>query len=98
LQILDSLLRRLAVQPRISWRGASCGSFACSTRAGSRKISRLCHRQITAERVLWSRSAAGRAIVSKDAMVDIVTKTAYFALAAGVVLFIGMFLLTLTHS
>jgi hypothetical protein len=38
------------------------------------------------------------AIVSKDAMSDILTKTAYFALAAGVLLFVGMFLLTLTHS
>jgi hypothetical protein len=63
-----------------------------------KKISRLCHRQIAAERVLWSRRAAGRAIVSKDAMIDIVTKTAYFALATGVVVFVAMFLLTLTHS
>jgi hypothetical protein len=38
------------------------------------------------------------AIVSKDAMSDIVTKTAYFALATGVVVFVAMFLLTLTHS
>jgi hypothetical protein len=37
-------------------------------------------------------------IVSKDAIIDIVTKTAYFALATGVVLFIAMYLLTLTHS
>jgi uncharacterized membrane protein len=58
----------------------------------------LHHRQITAERVRWLRRAAGRAIVSKDAIADIVTKTAYFALAAGVVLFVAMYLLTLTHS
>ncbi len=31
-------------------------------------------------------------------MIDIVTKTAYFALATGVVVFIAMYLLTLTHS
>ncbi len=41
---------------------------------------------------------AGRAIVNRDAMIDIVTKTAYFALATGVVVFVAMFLLTLTHS
>jgi hypothetical protein len=68
-------------------------------RAGSKtKISRLFHRQITAERVLWLLRAPPEAIVSKDAMSDIVTKTAYFALAAGVLVFVGMFLLTLTHS
>jgi hypothetical protein len=36
--------------------------------------------------------------VTRDAVIDLVTKTAYFALAAGVVLFIAMYLLTLTHS
>src|SRR5712691_7026968 len=63
------------------------------------KISRLHHRQIAAERVVWSpRAAAGRAIVTRDAVIDLVTKTAYFALATGVVVFVAMFLLTLTHS
>ena len=63
-----------------------------------KKISRLCHRQIAAGRVLWLRRAGGRAIVTRDAVIDIVTKTAYFALATGVVVFVAMFLLTLTHS
>jgi hypothetical protein len=36
-------------------------------------------------------------VTKNDVLTDILTKTAYFSLAAGVLLFVSMFLLTLLH-